>query len=49
LREMEDAEKLHDLFGEKFVRVYCSIKRKEFEAFYKVISTWEREYLLLNV
>ncbi len=49
LREMEDAEKLQELFGEKFVKVYCAIKRTEFEAFYKVISTWEREYLLLNV
>ena len=25
------------------------LKREEFEAFNKVISSWEREYLLLNV
>ena len=49
LREMEESEALHDLFTEKFVRVYCSLKRAEYDAFFSVISTWEREYLLLNV
>ena len=49
LRAMEDCEKLEELFGEKFVKVYVALKRSEFEAFFQVISTWEREYLLLNV
>ena len=29
--------------------VYGAIKREEYETFMKVISPWEREYLLLNV
>jgi len=49
LRAMEDCKKLEELFGEKFVKVYVALKRSEFEAFFQVISTWEREYLLLNV
>ncbi|MEE2717617.1 MAG: glutamine synthetase family protein [SAR324 cluster bacterium] len=49
LRAMEDCEKLEELFGEKFVKVYAALKRREFEAYFQVISTWEREYLLLNV
>ena len=46
---MEESEALHDLFTEKFVGVYYSLKRAEYDAFFSVISTWEREYLLLNV
>ncbi len=49
LRQMEDYEPLLDLFGKKFVKNYCLLKLREFETFFKVISTWEREYLLLNV
>ena len=37
------------LFGEKFVQIYSAVKRTEYEAFFQVISTWEREFLLLNV
>jgi glutamine synthetase len=25
------------------------VKRKEYETFFRVISSWEREFLLLNV
>ena len=46
---MDGCEKLQELLGEKFVKVYCALKRCEFEAHFQVISTWEREYLLLNV
>ena len=49
LRQMEECPLFKELFSEKFVRVYCTLKRAEFEAFFSVISTWEREYLLLNV
>ena len=37
------------LFGDKFIQLYTSIKLVEFEQFNKVISSWEREHLLLNV
>jgi len=37
------------VLGPSFVRAYKAVKSHEFEAFNKVISSWEREYLLLNV
>ena len=40
---------LHDMMGARFVRAYISVKRKEYETFFRVISSWEREFLLLNV
>ncbi|WP_163270109.1 glutamine synthetase family protein [Chelativorans alearense] len=40
---------LRDILGEPFTTTYAAIKRAEFETFMKVISPWEREYLLLNV
>lgn len=45
----ENDKELNDLLGEEFVGLYSAIKREEFETFMKVISRWEREYLLLNV
>ncbi len=45
----EDCAPLNDLFGQTFVGTYSAIKRAEFETFMRVISPWEREYLLLNV
>ena len=46
---LEDSEDLQVAMGHRFSRAYCAVKREEFEAFNKVISSWEREYLLLNV
>jgi len=40
---------LRETLGEKFTAVYTAIKETEFETFMRVISPWEREYLLLNV
>jgi glutamine synthetase len=45
----EDCEPLKNVFGPSFVATYAAIKRAEFETFMRVISPWEREYLLLNV
>jgi glutamine synthetase len=49
LRLLEEDSDLEDLLGAHFIKAYCAVKREEFEAFNKVISSWEREYLLLNV
>ena len=49
LRLLEEDTDLEDLIGAHFIKAYCAVKREEFEAFNKVISSWEREYLLLNV
>ena len=35
--------------GQRFVDVFTSVKLAESAAYQKVISAWEREYLLLNV
>lgn len=49
LDRLETCSELHDLLGARFVRAYISVKRKEYETFFRVISSWEREFLLLNV
>ena len=46
---LERCEPLHELLGPRFVRAYIAVKRKEYETFFRVISSWEREFLLLNV
>ena len=38
-----------NVFGQDFVDTYAGVKRGEFETFMRVISPWEREFLLLNV
>lgn len=49
LERLERSEHLRQLLGERFVRIYTAMKRQEHQAFFEVISPWEREYLLLNV
>jgi glutamine synthetase len=49
LRLLEEDNDLKDVLGARFVQAYSAVKHEEFEAFNKVISSWEREYLLLNV
>jgi glutamine synthetase len=49
LRLLENDDELKDVLGKRFVQAYAAVKHEEFEAFNKVISSWEREYLLLNV
>jgi glutamine synthetase len=49
LRGLREDKDVLDLFGEKFIQLYTSIKLVEFEEFNQVISSWEREHLLLNV
>jgi glutamine synthetase len=46
---MENCDPLKAVLGEEFVDVYCRVKRVEYEAYFQVISPWEREFLLLNV
>ena len=46
---LEDCPELTDIMGKSFVDAYIGVKRKEFETFHEVISSWEREFLLLNV
>ena len=45
----EKNDQINDVFNQKFVRTIAAIRRVENQAYLKVISSWEREFLLLNV
>ncbi len=47
--ELLDCPALSKIFGDRFVRLYASIKHHEYNTFLSVISAWERQHLLLNV
>jgi len=49
LRKLGDTPELVELFGGLFLRAYEAVKQDEFEEFNRVISSWEREHLLLQV
>lgn len=49
LKLLENCEDLKEILGERFISAYVAIKRREYHTFFQVISSWEREFLLLNV
>jgi len=49
LLAMRNCQPLIELLGPRFIRAYIAVKQKEYETFFRVISSWEREFLLLNV
>lgn len=49
LRHLHDSPEVQEVFGERFLRAYAAVKLDEFEEFNQVISSWEREHLLLQV
>ena len=49
LETMEGSKTLEQYLGSKFIRGYVAVKRAEHENFKRVISSWEREFLLLSV
>jgi glutamine synthetase len=49
LRMLRECKPLVELLGERFVAAYSAVKENEHETFLQVISSWEREHLLLNV
>src|SRR5574343_869562 len=55
-RHLEDAseamracEPMRDILGENFVDAFCAVKELEYATYNRVISSWEREHLLLLV
>jgi glutamine synthetase len=46
---LRESEPLVKLLGEAFVSAFTIVKEAEYEVFLQVISSWEREHLLLNV
>jgi glutamine synthetase len=49
LKRLMDCQPLVQLLGQPFVAAYTIVKQAEHEVFLQVISSWEREHLLLNV
>jgi glutamine synthetase len=49
LQRFEACKPIRAILGEKFVRAVLAVKRAELDAYQRVISSWEREHLLLNV
>jgi glutamine synthetase len=49
ITELRESTALHKALGQSFINVYTSVKELEYAEFMKVISPWEREYLLLHV
>jgi len=49
LDKLNYTKPLKQVLGEKFVEAYQDVKFEEMQHYRRVISSWEREYLLLNV
>jgi glutamine synthetase len=49
VRGLRDCRPLIDMLGDRFVLAYTAVKESEHDTFLQVISSWEREHLLLNV
>jgi glutamine synthetase len=49
LEKFNGCKPLIDIFGTRFVNALTAVKQAEYEAYQRVISSWERENLLLNV
>lgn len=49
VRRLNGSEELASVMGDLFLRAYAAVKLDEFEEFNRVISSWEREHLLLQV
>src|SRR5436190_13635439 len=49
IRELRECEPLVRILGDPFIAAYTIVKEAEYEVFLQVISSWEREHLLLNV
>ncbi len=46
---MEQSTMVKEYFGQRFPAAYVAVKRAEHENYKRVISSWEREFLLLSV
>ncbi len=49
LRNLRSTPELVEIFGDLFLQAYAAVKLNEFEEFNQVVTSWEREHLLLNV
>lgn len=49
MQQLNDCSEMIETLGARFVKVFNTVKHTEYETFMHVISSWEREHLLLNV
>ena len=49
LRQLQETPAMNAIFGSLFLRAYEAVKLDEFEEFNQVLSSWERDHLLLQV
>jgi glutamine synthetase len=49
LEKLKGARQIRELLGEDFCEAFMAVKEAEWDAYQRVVSSWEREYLLLNV
>ncbi len=49
LHRFQSCKKMRPILGEQFIRALVLVKQSELDAYQGVISSWEREHLLLNV
>jgi glutamine synthetase len=49
LNRLNASKPLRNVLGERFIRAVNAVKQTELDAYQRVISSWEREHLLLNV
>jgi glutamine synthetase len=49
LNKLNASRPLREILGERFIEALTAVKEAEYEAYQRVISSWERENLLLNV
>ncbi|MCL4120506.1 UNVERIFIED_CONTAM: hypothetical protein GTU68_039027 [Idotea baltica] len=49
LDNIENSAVLDRYLGQNFIKGYVAVKRTEYEKYNRVISSWEREFLLLSV
>ncbi|MBE9557463.1 MAG: glutamine synthetase, partial [Proteobacteria bacterium] len=49
LSKLNHSRPLKDVLGDRFVAALNEVKNLEYDAYQEVISSWERENLLLNV
>jgi glutamine synthetase len=49
IEAMRACEPLREVLGPGFVDAFCAVKELEFATYNRVISSWEREHLLLLV
>ena len=49
MSKLNYSKPLKTVLGQRFVETFMAVKEEEQTQYRKVISSWEREYLLLNV